>query len=65
MENCPNEGSVLDGKKSYCVPWKCWTNCREVGHCVREWWQKREKTPQQPSLFDDPMTYQGMDNMRP
>lgn len=50
MKGCPNEGSVLDGKKSYCTAWKCWTNCREVGHCVREKYQRR-KEAKQLSLF--------------
>lgn len=38
--NCPHEGRVLDigGKKSWCVPWETYTNCREVGHCVRRRW---------------------------
>lgn len=33
---CSNEGSVLDGKKSFCEVWGRWTNCREAGHCVYE-----------------------------
>lgn len=35
---CPDEGGVADvgGGKSFCEPWDCWTNCREVGHCVYE-----------------------------
>lgn len=33
---CPYEGSVLDGKKSYCSLWERWTNCREAGRCVLE-----------------------------
>ena len=35
---CADEGAVADigGGKSYCMPWRCWTNCREVGHCVYE-----------------------------
>ena len=34
--NCPNEAAVVDigGGKSFCEPWDCWTNCREVKHCV-------------------------------
>ncbi len=34
--NCPHEAKVVDigGGKSFCEPWDCWTNCREVGHCV-------------------------------
>lgn len=40
--DCPDEGGVADivGGKSYCVPWGCWTNCRERGHCVMESWGK-------------------------
>lgn len=35
---CADEGTVADigDGKSYCIPWGCWTNCREVGHCVYE-----------------------------
>ncbi|MBQ9041465.1 MAG: hypothetical protein IJ111_01455 [Eggerthellaceae bacterium] len=38
--NCPDEAKVADigGGKSFCTPWNCWTNCREVGHCVYERW---------------------------
>ena len=34
--NCPYELKVVDigGGKSFCESWDCWTNCREVGHCV-------------------------------
>lgn len=35
--DCPNCGAVLDtakGGKSFCIPWDCWTNCREAGHCI-------------------------------
>lgn len=34
--SCDHEQTVLDGKKSYCSAMNCWTNCREVGHCVAE-----------------------------
>ncbi|MEC4272726.1 hypothetical protein VJ923_06110 [Adlercreutzia sp. R25] len=34
--DCPDEGTVIDGKKSYCVPWERWADCREMGHCTRE-----------------------------
>ena len=35
--DCPHEERVADiGKgKSYCKPWRRWTNCREVGYCVK------------------------------
>lgn len=33
---CPDEGIVLDDKKSYCRPWGRWTNCREANNCVYE-----------------------------
>lgn len=36
MDECENRGAVLDGKKCFCVIWDRWTNCLEVGHCVRE-----------------------------
>lgn len=36
MDECKNRGAVLDGKKCFCVVWDRWTNCLEVGHCVRE-----------------------------
>lgn len=31
---CKHEGFVVDGKKSYCVQWGRWTNCREAGRCL-------------------------------
>lgn len=31
LEDCENRGAVLDGKKCFCTPWNCWTNCLEVG----------------------------------
>jgi len=36
--NCPHELSVVDigGGKTECELMKCWTNCREVGHCTNE-----------------------------
>jgi len=35
---CADETRTVDigGVKSFCAPWDCWTNCREVGHCVYE-----------------------------
>lgn len=36
MDECENRGAVLDDKKCFCVIWDRWTNCLEVGHCVRE-----------------------------
>jgi hypothetical protein len=35
---CPDEGGTVEvgGTKSFCIPWDCWTNCREVGRCVYE-----------------------------
>lgn len=36
MDECENRGAVVDGKKCYCTPWERWTNCLEVGHCVRQ-----------------------------
>ena len=36
--DCEHEQAVADigGGKSLCGAWGCWTNCREVGHCVYE-----------------------------
>ena len=36
--DCPNELKTVDvgGVKSYCGPWKRYTNCREAGVCVYE-----------------------------
>lgn len=42
---CPNELKVLDGKKSYCAAMDCWTNCREVSHCVAMTLGKLEAEP--------------------
>lgn len=41
---CPHEAKVLDigGKKSFCAPWDTWTNCREVGYCVKERWHGKK-----------------------
>lgn len=36
LEDCENRGASLDGKKCFCKPWERWTNCLEVGHCVRD-----------------------------
>jgi hypothetical protein len=38
--DCPEESAVvaIGGGKSYCKAWGCWTNCREMGHCVRDAW---------------------------
>lgn len=49
---CKHETDVWDGKKSYCEPWERWTNCREVGHCVRDWAAKKELGAKQLSIFD-------------
>lgn len=46
---CPSEGSVVDGKKSFCIPWDRWTNCRECGYCVYEKLTKNEQL----ALFDE------------
>lgn len=48
---CPHESSVVDGKKSYCEPWERWTNCREVGYCVRESMGGGKSGPVQLSLL--------------
>lgn len=39
---CPDEARAVDvgGGKSFCAPWGCWTNCREVGYCVFENWRQ-------------------------
>lgn len=36
--NCSFESSVADigGGKSFCELMGCWTNCREVNHCIAE-----------------------------
>lgn len=49
MDSCQYEKSVLDGKKSYCELMGCWTNCREVSHCVAE---SFGKTTRQLELFE-------------
>ena len=36
MDECENRSAVIDGKKCFCIAWGKWTNCLEVGHCVRE-----------------------------
>lgn len=36
MEDCEHRGATLDGKKCYCIPWERWTNCLEVGQCVKD-----------------------------
>lgn len=41
IKDCKNRGAVLDGKKCFCTPWNRWTNCLEVGYCVRRSWAKR------------------------
>lgn len=45
---CKHETKVLDGKKSYCERFGCWTNCREVDHCTYE---SMKKKPEQLTLF--------------
>jgi hypothetical protein len=49
LEDCEKRGAVLDGKKCFCTPWNCWTNCLEVGHCVYE----KHRKPKQGTLFDE------------
>lgn len=49
--SCPHESSVVDGKKSYCELWERWTNCREVGYCVYEYWGGSREEPKQLKLF--------------
>lgn len=34
--DCADEARVVDGKHSFCAPWGCWTNCRQMGHCTME-----------------------------
>lgn len=36
MNECENRLAIVDGKKCFCAIWERWTNCLEVGHCVRE-----------------------------
>lgn len=35
-ERKPCQQKVVDDKKVYCEDWKRWTNCLEVGHCIKE-----------------------------
>lgn len=39
---CDEETRLADigGGKSFCAVWDRWTNCREVGYCVFEKWEK-------------------------
>lgn len=40
--HCENETRLadVDGGKSFCALWDRWTNCRCVGYCVFEKWEK-------------------------
>jgi len=49
LEDCEKRGAVLDGKKCFCKPRNCWTNCLEVGYCVYE----KHRKPKQGTLFDE------------
>lgn len=44
---CEHESRVVDigGGKSYCELMQCWTNCREVGHCVERTKHERGYMP--------------------